>query len=142
MYNILLADDDLDDCIFFKEAINELQISAQITTVHDGQQLMHLLNKMEQLPHVLFLDLNMPRRNGIECLSIIKSNEKLKQLPIVIFTTSIDSELVKPLFEQGAQYYVRKPNEFSQIIKVINEALHFINENCLMKLTKTEHEFN
>ncbi len=80
--NILLADDDTDDCVFFKRALKELAIPISLTTVHDGEQLMDFLaNKTNELPHVLFLDLNMPRKNGFECLSEIKSNEKLSQLP-------------------------------------------------------------
>lgn len=77
--NILLADDDSDDCLFFKEALRELLLSTNLTTVHDGEQLMQLLtNETNVLPHVLFLDLNMPRKNGFECLTEIKLSKKLK----------------------------------------------------------------
>src|SRR5665647_2218424 len=86
--NILLADDDTDDCIFFKEALRELLLYTNLTTVQDGEQLMQLLtNETNELPHILFLDLNMPRKNGFECLSEIKQNKNLKDLPVVIFTT-------------------------------------------------------
>jgi CheY-like chemotaxis protein len=79
--NILLADDDIDDCIFFKEAVEELLIPTVFTIVHEGEQLMQLLTKeATDLPDVLFLDLNMPRKNGFECLSEIKDNKKLNQL--------------------------------------------------------------
>jgi len=62
---ILLADDDIDDCIFFKEALVELLLSKHLTTVNDGEQLMQLLtNETNVLPHVLFLDLNMPRKKA------------------------------------------------------------------------------
>ena len=68
--NLLLADDDIDDCSFFKEVLENLPISTHLTTVHDGEQLIQLLAKETiELPHVLFLDLNMPRKNGFECLS-------------------------------------------------------------------------
>jgi CheY-like chemotaxis protein len=84
--NILLADDDLDDCIFFKEAVGELMLSANLKVVHDGEQLMQLLiSETSELPDVLFLDLNMPRKNGFECLTEIKLDPRLKQLPIIIF---------------------------------------------------------
>ena len=60
---ILLADDDIDDCIFFKEALAELLLSTHLTTVNDGEQLMQLLtNETNVLPHVLFLDFNMPAK--------------------------------------------------------------------------------
>ena len=64
--NLLLADDDTDDCIFFKAALEKLSLSTHLTTVHDGEQLMRLLLKETyELPHVLFLDLNMPRKKRL-----------------------------------------------------------------------------
>ena len=125
--NILLADDDTDDCIFFKEALEELLLSTHLTTVHDGEQLMQLLtNETNELPHVLFLDLNMPRKNGFECLSEIKLNKKLKQLPVIIFSTSFEQEVVNLLYKNGAQYFIRKPSEFSQFKKIIQQTLTLI----------------
>ncbi len=120
--NILLADDDTDDCIFFKEAVEELLLSTQLTAVNDGEQLMQLLtNETNELPDVLFLDLNMPRKNGFECLSEIKGNSKLKQLPVIIFSTSFEQEVVNLLYKNGAQYFIRKPSEFSQFKKIIHQ---------------------
>ena len=123
-YNLLLADDDMDDCMFFKEALGELPVASVLTTVNDGVELMHLLTtKTEFLPDVLFLDLNMPRKTGFDCLSEIKLNEKLKNLPVIIFSTSLDHEMVNLLYEKGADYYIRKPGDFSNLKKVIHEAL-------------------
>ena len=128
-FNLLLADDDTDDCTFFKEALKGSQLSTHLTAVHDGEQLMQLLTKeANELPHVLFLDLNMPRKSGFECLSEIKLNEKLKQLPVVIFTTSFQQEVVDLLYKNGAQYCVRKPAEFSQLQGVIQQALILISQ--------------
>jgi CheY-like chemotaxis protein len=75
------------------------------------------------LPSVLFLDLNMPRKNGFECLSEINVKESLKDLPVIIFSTSYDSEVVKKLYSDGAHFYVRKPNEFEKLKIVIQQAL-------------------
>ena len=120
--NILLADDDTDDCIFFKEAVEELLLSTHLTAVNDGEQLMQLLtNETNELPDVLFLDLNMPRKNGFECLSEIKGNQKLRQLPVIIFSTSFEQEVVNLLYKNGAQYFIRKPSEFSQFKKIIHQ---------------------
>jgi CheY-like chemotaxis protein len=84
--NILLADDDTDDCVFFKDAITELSNTTQLTAVHDGDQLMnYLTDNLENLPHVLFLDLNMPRKNGLECLSEIRLVCSLKLEHMFIF---------------------------------------------------------
>ena len=94
-HNILLADDDIDDCIFFKEALEDLPFSATLFTVSDGVQLMNYLSaKTDILPDALFLDLNMPRKSGYECLSEIRSVDKLKDIPIFIFSTSLDLDVV------------------------------------------------
>ena len=121
--NILLADDDGDDCLLFKDALNELAIRATLTTVHNGEQLMELLLNSHELPDILFLDLNMPRKNGFECLSEIKQNEKLKQLPVIIFSTSFEPDIVSLLHKNGAQHYICKPNEYWILLKVIHQVV-------------------
>lgn len=136
--NILLADDDTDDCIFFQEALEEFIIPTQLTTVHDGEQLMKLLKKgTNELPTVLFLDLNMPRKNGFECLSEIKQSKKLKSLPVIIFSTSFEQEVVNLLYKNGAHYFIRKPSEFSQFKKIIQQTLALIMQG---NITQPEQE--
>lgn len=133
-YNLLLADDDTDDCIFFKEALQELPVTASLLTVHDGVELMQLLTTKETtLPDVLFLDLNMPRKTGIECLSEIKNNVKLKDLPIVIYSTSCHTDTVDMLYSIGANYYIRKAAEFSNLKKTIHEVLIRIMQKNISK---------
>jgi len=136
---LLLADDDKDDCLFFKDALGELPVTANLTTVHDGEQLMRLLADEEvipPLPHVLFLDINMPRKNGFECLAEIKNDEKLKHLPIIIFSTSFEQDVVNLLFKNGAQHYIRKPADFSQLKKVIYQALVLATEDKISQPAK------
>ena len=121
---LLLADDDIDDCDLFTDALNELEQPAILKTVHDGEQLMYFLtNETNVLPDMLFLDLNMPRKNGLECLSAIKENDRLKNLPVIIFSTSFDKEVVNKLYTSGALYYISKPNEFTKLKKVIHNAI-------------------
>jgi len=122
--NLLLADDDVDDCMFFKEALKELPIHSFLKTVSDGKQLMDMLTtNPDTLPDILFLDLNMPRKTGYECLSEIKLNNKLQRLPVIIYSTSLNQEVVNLLYEGGARHYIRKPGDFSKLKKVILEAL-------------------
>ena len=135
--NILLADDDSDDCLFFKKALGELILSTHLTTVNDGEQLMQqLTNETNVLPHVLFLDLNMPRKNGFECLTEIKLSEKLKQLPVIIFSTSFEQEVVNQLYKNGAQYFIRKPSEFSQFKNIIQLSLGLITKENIPQPTR------
>src|ERR1035437_5559062 len=128
--NILLADDDMDDRSFFEKAMKEVAISTNLTTVNDGEHLMkYLADNSEQLPNILFLDLNMPRKNGFECLVEIRENEKLKDLSVVIFSTSSPQDqsyelgMISNLFKLGARVYIRKPSDFKQLKQTINYAL-------------------
>ena len=128
--NILLADDDVDDISFFDKALKELPVSTHLTTVNDGEQLMNYLSEnLEHLPDILFLDLNMPRKNGFECLSEINENEKLKKISVVIFSTSYPQDksyelgMISNLFKLGARVYIRKPSDYAQLKQTIQHAL-------------------
>ena len=129
-YNLLLADDDEDDCAFFKEALDELSLPVSLAVVNDGVQLMDYLST-NNLPDMLFLDLNMPRKNGHECLKEIKEINELNSMPVIIFSTSLDTEIVDLMYQKGATYYIRKPGEFSKLKKVIGNAVDVVSENKL-----------
>jgi len=120
---ILLADDDKDDQILFQEVLDELPLVTHLSTVLNGEQLMLLLHETKELPDILFLDLNMPRKNGFACLSEVKRTEKLKGLPVVVFSTSYDANVVDILYKNGAQFYIRKPNNFVVLKNIIHKAL-------------------
>lgn len=121
---VLLADDDEDDRIFFKDAIDELKIKTKVETVCDGQQLMDYLKEPgTPLPHVLFLDLNMPRKNGLECLREIRSNKDLKDLSIAIYSTSSSDHDIQESLIYGANIYIKKPNDFEKLKKAIADVM-------------------
>ena len=135
--NILLADDDLDDCLFFKEALEGMPVNTHLTAVHDGEQLMQLLaNEKIKLPDILFLDLNMPRKNGFECLTEIKQNNKLNQFPVIIFSTSFEQEVVNLLYDNGAHYFIRKPSEFVLFKKIILYTITLVMTDNISKPAK------
>lgn len=128
--NILLADDDTDDCNFFKDALESLPLNTKLTIVNDGEDLMnYLLQNTDHPPHVLFLDINMPRKNGFECLSEIKHDAKLKDLPVVMFSTTNEQDKINILFNTGADVYIRKPANFSELVQVLHHALPLAAEN-------------
>ena len=127
--NLLLADDDLDDCMFFRDVLEELPISSNLRTVNDGEELIKHLKSESKLPDALFLDLNMPKKNGIECLTEIKNDKRLISIPIIIYSTSLDKEVVNLLYEYGACRYVRKPGDFAKLKSVIHEVLNVIVNN-------------
>jgi CheY-like chemotaxis protein len=137
--NILIADDDKDDCQFFSMALEALTIPTKLTTVVDGEKLMaYLSENTQQLPDVIFLDLNMPRKNGFECLLEIKLNQKLSQLPVIIFSTSFEQEVVNMLYKNGAKYYIRKPSEFLQFKKIIHLTFTLISEGNTQKTSRED----
>lgn len=129
--HIILADDDRDDCFLFSEAIEELSLDVNLTIVHDGEQLLEQLEKLkDNPPQALFLDLNMPRKNGFECLADIKNSEKLKDLPVIIYSTSYDKEIADRLYSKGAHFYIRKPSGFASLKNVIQEAIENVQETA------------
>jgi CheY-like chemotaxis protein len=133
---ILLAEDDQDDRDFFDKMLKDIPISTHLVTVYDGEQLMNYLYKnSEHLPNVLFLDLNMPLKNGFECLSEIKLSKMLNQLPVIIFSTSFEQEVVNQLYQNGAQFFIRKPSEFSQYKKIIQQSLILIAQKNILQPT-------
>ena len=138
-FQILLADDDEDDCMFFKEALEELSLCASLKTVNNGVELMDFLaNNLPNLPQVLFLDVNMPRKSGAECLSEIKRNEKFKHLPVIIYSTSSNIDVMDQLYGKGAQYYIRKPADFSSLKSVISRTIELIKQERLLPSSREE----
>ncbi|MCD6065959.1 MAG: rcp1 2 [Bacteroidetes bacterium] len=107
--NLLLADDDVDDRLFFDSALKKLPFSPKLNIVEDGEKLLQYLNTNPgKLPDVLFLDLNMPRKNGAECLHEIKSDGSLKGIPVIICSTSMYDDVADLLYKDGAYYYYQK----------------------------------
>ncbi len=122
--HIMLADDDEDDRLFFKEAFEEVKVEHNITTFNDGVQLMnHLLVPENNAPDIVFLDLNMPRKSGIECLKEIRAHEKLKDIVVAIYSTSSAEQDIEDTFNGGANVYIRKPNDFTMLKKILGDVI-------------------
>ncbi len=136
--NILLADDDDDDRLIFERALKDFPAITNLITVNNGEQLMKLLQNTNELPHVLFLDFNMPCKNGLECLIEIKQNKNLKDLPVIMYSTSFENEVADQLFENGAHYFIRKIAQFSIFKKTIQHALTQVTQENNLPPTR-EH---
>ncbi len=134
IYKILLADDDEDDCFLFEEALNALPIEFQLKKVFNGDDLCtYLLAENIVYPDIIFLDLNMPRKNGFECLRLIKSNINVKHIPIVIISTSIDETAILQVYNNDASQYIRKPDNFEILKNVIARALFVVANKKYIK---------
>ncbi len=122
--HILLADDDADDRMIFRDAFEELKMKTYVQTVNDGVELMNYLNTDDaKLPHVLFLDLNMPLKNGLQCLEEIRKSKKLRELSVAIYSTSSSEANIEETFIKGANIYIKKPTEFATLKKVLSEVM-------------------
>ena len=125
--NIILAEDDFDDRLLFEEVIDELPVSVQLRTFSNGDELMKwLARNKKKLPDALFLDLNMPRKNGFAALGEIKRNTDLQDLPVIIFSTATNREMIKQVFKDAAHYYIRKPANFWELKELIYKSLKLI----------------
>lgn len=135
IHSILLADDDEDDRLIFQEALQDVGSGLQLTTVSGGEQLMDLLLKDQGLrPDLLFLDLNMPCKNGYECLQEIKSHEELQQIPVIIFSTSLQAQSIRHVYEHGAALYMVKPVSFSDMRQMLEKVLEMDWNNMHQQL--------
>jgi len=125
LMNILLADDDEDDRSFFNDAIKELKMNNNLTIFKDGEELMDYMNNPDSvIPHILFLDLNMPCKTGHDCLKEIRANTKFKDLSIAIYSTSSSEKDIEDTFIGGANVYIKKPNDFNKLKKVIKDVVN------------------
>jgi CheY-like chemotaxis protein len=121
---IFLADDDEDDCMLFEDALKEVDDRTELRTANDGAELMNILEtRIPPAPDVIFLDLNMPKKNGFECLAEIRNSQKFKDIPVVIFSTTGEEEAINRLYDQGANYFIRKPGSYPKLKMVIQKIL-------------------
>lgn len=135
--HILLADDDEIDRVVFAEALSKVPLPTRLTTLNDGEQLLDFLSaNVKQLPHALFLDLNMPKVSGFECLTEIKQNENLKVLPVIIYSTADDDLSIDRTYEGGAHLYLVKPPDFPHFTKAIHQSLILLKEKKLVRPPK------
>lgn len=130
--NVLLADDDADDRLFFKEAMEEINIDTMVSVVNDGTQLIDYLNQPENyLPDILFLDINMPGKNGLECLRELRDDIRFDGILIVIYSTSGADRDIQEAYRCGANIYMKKPGDFvelkASLANVLMDTLHTTN---------------
>ncbi|OQW49207.1 MAG: two-component system response regulator [Proteobacteria bacterium SG_bin7] len=130
---ILVADDDQDDQLMIKEAMQESRLLNELFFVKDGEELMRYLerqghyndDKKFPMPGLILLDLNMPRKDGREALQEIKSNPGLRQIPVVILTTSKAEEDIFRSYNLGVNSFVTKPVQFASLVEVMKALGHY-----------------
>lgn len=121
---LLLAEDDEDDRDFFNEALQETGSPARLHMVEDGKEVLSFLSRSESpLPHLIFLDLNMPAKSGKECLLEIRTIEELSMIPVVILSTSSDSTDINDTYRLGANLYIPKPSTLKRMVFLLKSVL-------------------
>jgi CheY-like chemotaxis protein len=125
---LLIADDDPDDRFLIRKALHDGGFKNSIQFVSDGEDLIYFLNKAKSagpdsedfsMPSLILLDLNMPRVDGREALKMIKNDQSLKKIPIVILTTSKNAEDVVGSYKNGASSFLTKPLDYKQLVTLM-----------------------
>ncbi len=132
-YSIYLADDDDDDRDFFEEVVEQISSRITLRTFGNGIDLINGLNTTTKVPDCIFLDLDMPLMDGEECLHAIRNSRRLKKIPVVIYSTSIDITNAERLRDLGANLYLKKPNTFNGLKIAISNCLEHVKENPISR---------
>lgn len=126
--NIVLAEDDENDRMNFKEALAASKMETTITVVNDGVELMEYLQQENaEVPALLFLDLNMPLKNGMECLLELRQIPKYREMVIAIYSTSSSEKDIEQTFFSGANVYMKKPTDFATLKEMLNKIVTSVN---------------
>lgn len=130
LINILLVEDDEGDAELTREALEDSKLAINLHIVRDGVEAINYLYRKEPyidapLPDLILLDLNMPKKSGREVLAEIKQDETLKDIPVIILTTSQVGEDILRSYHLGANCYITKPVNFNQFAKVVKNVENF-----------------
>lgn len=136
--HIFIADDDEDDRFFFQEVVSEMPYVVHLSMARDGEETILKLQQSDQLPDLLFLDLNMPIKNGLECLQEIKASSRLHEIPVIIFSTSSYPSTINQAYDAGAHLYIRKPNDFLSFKRVMQYVLSVNWKDNLLRPPREE----
>jgi len=128
--SILLVEDNLGDIRLTREALKESKISNSLHVVRDGVETFAFLRKEgifkdESHPDIIFLDLNLPKKDGREVLSEIKQNEDFKSIPVIILTSSYEEQDILKSYNLQDNCYIKKPLDLDQFIKIVKSISNF-----------------
>jgi CheY-like chemotaxis protein len=131
---ILLIEDDQIEVMKLKRTIAKLELDHQLIEAENGEVALRILNESKELPDIIFLDLNMPKINGIEFLKLLRSDEVLKYLPTIMLTTSNNPRDVLECYKVGVAGYILKPLKYRDYVLKIEKTLAYWAQNELIKI--------
>ncbi len=123
--NILLVEDNNNDVRLVQEALKDSKIEHTLQVATDGEMAMQLLYSTEFRPHIILLDLNLPKKTGIEVLKEIKRDSSLRPIPVIVFTNSRSEDDVVLAYASYCNAYVRKPLGFEGLLEILNRIGQF-----------------
>lgn len=126
--NIFLIDDDQDDQFVFKDALRTVDADIMIETAMDGIDALEKLSTARKLPELIFVDLNMPRMDGKKFLKEAKSRTQLKEIPVIIYSTSSSLEDRRETSELGARHFITKPNNYDELCSTLSSVIEMVNK--------------
>lgn len=136
---ILLADDDTDDTEMFCEALEEIDRNIICHCAENGNEAWKILNQITEKPQLIFLDLNMPVMNGWDCLKLIKNDDRYKDIPVIMISTSSHKNDMETALKLGSICYFVKPNSFTDLKHILQHITNFGNnlKDALHKLKES-----
>lgn len=129
---VFYADDDREDCEFFAEALQQIDADLKTIIARDGREALAFLNHTQQLPDYIFLDINMPLVNGKECLIEIKKNPRLARIPVIMYSTTSDTNEIKEYYKLGAHDFLIKPNNFNVLCESLESIFNLSKSRRIM----------
>lgn len=132
--NILLIEDDSIEIMKLNRALLSLKMNHKIIEAHDGEDALNILINKKKYPDIILLDLNMPKINGVEFLSILKKNVLLKFIPIIILTTSNNKKDILECYNIGVSGYIIKPLKYNDYVSKIEKIISYWTINLLFNL--------
>lgn len=131
--HIMLIDDNEGDLLLMNEVLERIVVD-EVTVLKDGQEALDYFNNNCSIPEIIFLDINLPKKNGFEVLEFIRKREMLKDIPIIMFSTSSSIEDIAKSYRRDASIFLTKPEDFDRFECIVSKAVHFwINYTKLLQ---------
>lgn len=135
--HLLIADDDQDDIGFFKETLDDITKDIKVSIVQNGAELMEFLNST--VPDIIILDVNMPCKTGIECLTEIRQIHSLGRVPVVIYSIATNEKQVDKTFELGANLYFEKPSTYQGMKDGLTKILSYSIQTLMSEVSRDRY---
>lgn len=140
-FEVMLVDDDPGDRFMFRELLGDIDGNIKLIEARDGAHMSTLLEDIEEPPppHIIFLDINMPLKNGHECLREIRNNKKFSEVPIVMYTTSGNQNDINESYDSGANLYILKGNSPDETVDALKNTFTGYHLNALKNIARDKY---